>query len=367
MQQTQEAIAFAERQLAELTHGISRREQDAVIVVDKADANAGTVRLNYLVNAATWRPMYKLRAGANGKDQDPVTLEYLAEIVQQSGEDWSNADVVLSTAEPMLNAAPPELLALDVTVSGGRFASNPATRPAAYRDNIFSSQQLRKQAQVELNSNRGEAGWQFNNDAAALEQTNELLAGDVQPGDKHREGPSVTYHLKASLTVPARNDQQLIEVARIELKPDYYAKAVPVLTPHVYRLAVLTNNSEYVLLPGEATMYVGTDFVGRMNLPLVAIGEQFTVGFGVDPQLQVSRDRSTKSAQRPRRQPGAHLRLPDPVQQLQTGRSGCRCGTACPGRRRRRSAVSLEERSQAQQPTRPMPATTARRTCSAGT
>ena len=36
-------------------------------------------------------------------------------------------------------------------------------------------------------------------------------------------------------------------------------------------------------------MYVGSDFVGRMNLPLVAIGEKYTVGFGVDPQLQVSR------------------------------------------------------------------------------
>ena len=36
-------------------------------------------------------------------------------------------------------------------------------------------------------------------------------------------------------------------------------------------------------------MYVGSDFVGRMNLPLVAIGERYTVGFGVDPQLQVSR------------------------------------------------------------------------------
>src|SRR5262249_24325920 len=66
-------------------------------------------------------------------------------------------------------------------------------------------------------------------------------------------------------------------------------KAVPVLNRHVYRQANLTNKSEFVLLPGEATMYQGTDFVGRMSLPLVAIGEQFTVGFGVDPQLQIQR------------------------------------------------------------------------------
>jgi uncharacterized protein (TIGR02231 family) len=157
-------------------------------------------------------------------------------------------------------------------------------------------------------SNNAVVGGAIINEAAALEQTEELFAkakderDDKKPGDDtnrpaappetatvQREGPSVTYHLTARLTVPSRNDQQLIEVARIELKPEYYAKAVPVLTPHVYRLADLVNDSRYVLLPGEATMYVGSDFVGRMNLPLVAIGERLSVGFGVDPQLQVAR------------------------------------------------------------------------------
>ena len=51
------------------------------------------------------------------------------------------------------------------------------------------------------------------------------------------------------------------------MNPTFYYKAVPVLTPHVFRLASLTNDTKYVLLPGEATMYEGKDFVGRMNLP----------------------------------------------------------------------------------------------------
>jgi hypothetical protein len=104
-----------------------------------------------------------------------------------------------------------------------------------------------------------------------------------------REGPTVTYHLATKLTVPSRNDEQVLEVTRIDMKPDYYYKTVPILSPHVYRLADLVNKSEYVLLPGDATMYIGSDFVGQMNMPLVAIGEKFTAGFGVDPQLQVLR------------------------------------------------------------------------------
>ena len=331
------ATEFANRELTELTSGSSRTERDAVIVVDKGEP-AGKVRLNYLVTAATWRPQYRFRAG---KEKDPVLLEYLAAIEQQTGEDWTAVDMTLSTAQPQLNATPPDLLALDITVVGreaisanpaqpGQQVSQSAQSPAVpgmmgrgmagmggmmtadaanrmyYRD---QSRELRKKAQEELIGNRAEAGKAFLNEAAAVEQAQELLArkdekevdADANKPDAPlaataaHEGPSVTYHLRSVLTVPSRNDQQLIEVARIETKPEYYYKAVPVLTTHVYRLADLANKSEYVLLPGEATMYVGTDFVGRMNLPLVAIGEQYTVGFGVDPQLQVSRTLVKKS------------------------------------------------------------------------
>ena len=104
-----------------------------------------------------------------------------------------------------------------------------------------------------------------------------------------RESPSVTFTVAGALDLPSRHEPQLLEVARVDLAADFYAKAVPILTPRVYRMARLTNKSEYIVLPGEATVYVGRDFVGRMRLPLVAAGEPFIAGFGVDPQVQVSR------------------------------------------------------------------------------
>jgi uncharacterized protein (TIGR02231 family) len=91
------------------------------------------------------------------------------------------------------------------------------------------------------------------------------------------------------LTVPSRGDEQVIEVVKLNLAPKFYYKTVPVLNARVYRIADLVNKSEHILLPGEATMYQGADFVGRMPMPLVAVGEEFTAGFGVDTQLQVQR------------------------------------------------------------------------------
>jgi uncharacterized protein (TIGR02231 family) len=140
------------------------------------------------------------------------------------------------------------------------------------------------------------------NRSAASDQAEELRVTDGQSAgasSPERDSPSVAFSIAGRLDVPSRQDPQLLEVARIDLPADYYAKAIPVLTPRVYRLAKLTNKSELVLLPGEATIYVGGDFVGRMRLPLVAAGEPFVAGFGVDPQLQVSRRlvRKTRSVQ----------------------------------------------------------------------
>jgi uncharacterized protein (TIGR02231 family) len=295
VQANQEKADFAQRKLAELSSGIVRTERDAVIVIEKAKGATGKVRLNYLVEAVSWRPQYKLRAGKLAKE--PVQLEYQAAVTQQTGEDWSNVKLVLSTAQPTLNAAPPELQTLQVSVVPR--ASAPAARRPGTMELEEQVKDLRAKAQKQFNENKGASGTGLVNTAAALDQSWELFNPDAAMKRgcllAVTEGPTVTYHLTTKLSVPSRVDEQVLEVARIDFAPDYYYKAVPILSSHVYRQADLTNKSEHVLLPGEATMYIGTDFVGQMSLPLVAIGEQFTAGFGVDPQLQVQRQMVDKA------------------------------------------------------------------------
>jgi len=290
VQTNTDALAFAQRQLAELAVGTNRTEREAVIVIDKAAAAKGTIKLNYLVNAATWRPVYKLRADG---EKDPIQVEYLAAIEQQSGEDWSGVDLVLSTAQPMLNAVPPELAALDIAVTSDANAGNQSLSKSQIYTNARGLRAQAGQAQFQLDAPAAA----LLNGAAAAEQWADLLSkeADTADGGGDNAGPSVAYHLQTKLTLPTRNDQQLVEVARIDLAGSYFYKTVPVLAPHVYRLATLVNQSKYVLLPGKATMYLGSDFVGRMNLPLVAIGEQFVVGLGVDPQFQVERKLVSKN------------------------------------------------------------------------
>jgi uncharacterized protein (TIGR02231 family) len=206
---------------------------------------------------------------------------------------------VLSNAQPMLNAAPPELVALKVDV---RSAHEAADQKAPFA-NLEQQQRAlaeRQQGQQAFNREDMKGGNFAYNSAAARVQQMELIASDDAAASAPASaGATVSYHLSTRHTIPSRNDQQFVEIARVELAPDFYYKTIPVLTPHVYRLATFTNTTEMVLLPGRATMYLGGDFVGHTALPLAAIGEQFTVGFGVDAQVQVTRQlvRRTQNVQ----------------------------------------------------------------------
>ena len=335
-----EVLAFDQKVLQEKSGGVSRVERDAVVTVEKLKPGAATVRLNYLVGGATWRPQYKFRAGT--KEKAPVSVEYLAGVRQQTGEDWVSAEITLSTAQPLLNAAPPDLKSLEVAVAGpggapgkggvvfnsnmaqqfggvggqiggigggaggvggGGFGGGPpgAGGPAggmpnasAYAEGLTDqAKQLSQQARDNFNSRNSAVGNELANQAAAVDAYRDLVAekadlARVVP-EGPANGPSVTYRLESKFSVPSRPDEQVLEIARPELAASFYYKAVPVLTANVYRIADLVNDTKFVLLAGEATMYLGSDFVGQTTIPEVAVGKPFTVGFGVDPQLQATR------------------------------------------------------------------------------
>src|SRR5262249_22795096 len=163
-------------------------------------------------------------------------------------------------AQPMLNATPPDLHALAVAVVprgaapqgvtlsglGANLGGVPLTQPAmagqpgAYggrasakvpagrlavahpagqgaRDELRKAvTELRRQAQLTANEKKDKDASELANYAAVLEQACDLAIdqqkarGQGKRGGQN-EGPSVTYHLTARLSVPSRTDEQVIE------------------------------------------------------------------------------------------------------------------------------------------------------------
>jgi hypothetical protein len=79
---------------------------EIVVEVDVEKATNANFEFNYISPRATWKPYYDMRSEGIGK---PVKLEAKANVSQNTGIEWKNVDMVLSTNDPYQNAQEPTL------------------------------------------------------------------------------------------------------------------------------------------------------------------------------------------------------------------------------------------------------------------
>ncbi len=293
------------RQREVLTSGSARSQREAVVFAGVPEAG-GELRLRYLVEHATWEPSYNIRADA---DRSGARVEYYAAIQQMSGEDWSDVSMTLSTASPTLTAKAPALTSLSIGLAPPQRAD--VSAPPDSGDYLQSRRELaqqQRQVESERAQHKGrssqprsaaasvpgdeELDVMLNRVAGQLQVLDLVAAGRVREGAARAtaEGYSVVYAVAARTTLPSRADQQLIQIAALPMRGEFYKVAAPVLTSYVYEEANLVNDSMLVLLEGPVTTYVDGQFVGQSSIPNVAAGETFAVGFGIDSSLRAARE-----------------------------------------------------------------------------
>jgi len=293
-------IALVTRQREEITRVGAKAVHEAVLFLEKRGAQPEAVRISYMVSGCGWEPSYNFRAdSATGK----VRVEYYAMISQMSGEDWDGVNLTLSTASPALSAAGPGLAPFRVAL-GGRAQPGQKGQKGQAKQEIVSqlrsitarqqSAQFQNSVAVDLRSNIASA-WGINdaaNDLQLLELTCAPSALDTLRTElpDAGEGPSISYRFDGKHSLTSRSDQQMVRILQVEFETRFYYVATPVLSSYVFREAELKNTSEEDLLAGPVSVYLDRRFVGRSEIPSVARGQTFVVGFGADPQLRASRE-----------------------------------------------------------------------------
>ncbi|MDQ8005943.1 MAG: mucoidy inhibitor MuiA family protein [Pedobacter sp.] len=101
-----EEINKLNRQAAEVDGKPIGNSNDVVVKVSAKSATRGKFTLTYLVKNASWYPSYDIRA----KDvASPIQLVYKANVSQNSGEEWKNVKLILSSGNPSNNNEKPIL------------------------------------------------------------------------------------------------------------------------------------------------------------------------------------------------------------------------------------------------------------------
>jgi uncharacterized protein (TIGR02231 family) len=230
-------------------------------VIGSGDGGA-SVAIEYVVGTAGWQPLYDLRAS---RDARTVDLAYRAKVWQASGEDWSDVALALSTARPELGAQGPEPRPKWIGLYD----------PGADRDGLLSFDS--KMAPAENATMR-----ELVDDKAVANAPRPFAAVDDQ-------GLSVRFRLARRESIESRNQPTLVLVGETELRstPEYVC--VPELDAHVWLRGRAKNTSEWTMLPGEASVYCGSDFLGKATLAAVERGQEFTLHLGADAALEVER------------------------------------------------------------------------------
>lgn len=227
------------------------RLQSFVLVSLKAEQQESLeIELEYVTAGAAWRPYHQ--AALTG-EQALVSCQGC--VWQNTGEDWTEVELRLSTRRPSLGTEPPPLQP-DWLFAGPRSTTRTV--------------EVREQKEAALSDFQLPAG-------------PPSLPGVDDGGEVRR--------LEASRPVTVPGDGQAVRVPLFEFESEVQLQRVlyPELSTAVILKGNLSNEASLPLLAGPVDLIRDGAFIGRSQLGYVAAGEKFELGWGADTRVSVHR------------------------------------------------------------------------------
>jgi len=283
-EELQNKINTVQNQLNELRGAGGKAFKTVTVRVAAAQAGSLDVSLSYTVPGASWVPSYDARLVSAERT---VQLDYFGLVRQNTGEDWKDVALTLSTARPSLGGAAPVLSVwqLDIykedTVVLSPFSvskdKNRGYAAKAARENAPAAVNMQT-----LTSNVGDM-------AAAEGKEADFAMATVEAG-----ATSASFKIAVSSSIPSDNSPQKVPVTSASLKavPEYLT--VPKRQAAAFLTSKVVNSSDFPLLAGAMNVFLDGTFVATSGLRTVMSGEKFDLALGVDDGIAIKHKRVNK-------------------------------------------------------------------------
>ncbi|PCJ06465.1 MAG: hypothetical protein COB16_13410 [Rhodobacteraceae bacterium] len=229
------------------------------VEMEADEAGNGQIILNYLdEEGSSWSPVYDFKLVTG--DSPILIIERGVFLQQETGENWENVILSLSTLEPI-----------------GR---------VELRSLYTSRRRIAEPEPVDLSFDDSMAG---NYSEPVVEPP--VIMGAAGMRGARSDGPGVTYSFAEPLSIASGADLLRLELDVLTEPVKLMARAVPLRNKTAFRIASFTNTSGEELLQSDfAARYVDGELVGAESFEGISAGEEGEIGFGPIKGLQIRRD-----------------------------------------------------------------------------
>ncbi|MFY8186871.1 MAG: mucoidy inhibitor MuiA family protein [Flavobacterium sp.] len=323
---------------------------EITLKLDVPKAQTLTLQLKYNVSSASWVPTYEIKANSS---QNKIQFQYKANVIQQTGDDWTNAKITLSTGDPSINAIKPtpDPHYLNFVSNGYQptfakptqnFKYNPMVRTVTgvitengsplpgvtvllrgtntgtqtdfdgrYQIKINGGQELEFQyigmkpqvlpiyssqmnVAMEPNSQMLEEVMVMGYSGRRIDKAVETVSADeIQysgTGEIKEQNPTaVIFKINKPYTIVSSHEPTIIAIDLFELPAVFEHYAVPIMNENVFLTAKIKDWQQYDFLAGEATIYLEGSYAGKTFIDPFQTEEEMVISLGVDPNVVVER------------------------------------------------------------------------------
>lgn len=292
-------------QMHELNAG-QQPTSEIYLVVEAPQATTTEISLRYLVADAGWMPLYDLYAGDISQ---PIELRYRGLAYNNTGVDWKEVKLSLSTADPMQSATQPQLLVWDVnsrrqaesyssqniTVQNNdvQYQLNPFQKQEPYKTQTVTYSETEIVVDVSfirqiLGSDYKE-NIDYETDLYRRYQSERKPKADAQFTTIELPELNAVFEIDRPYTIPSDKKPYSIDISTSKLQAKYQYLAVPKLDRDAFLMAAVMGWEDLDLVSGPVNIYNEQRYLGQSFIDIRNISDTLFVSLGRDPSIVVTR------------------------------------------------------------------------------
>ncbi|MBC7390794.1 MAG: DUF4139 domain-containing protein [Opitutaceae bacterium] len=261
-------------QITEVNQGANTPSGEIRVSVTSKTAVQASLSCDFLVYNAGWEPLYDIRAK---NTSSPVQVNFKAKVFQNSGMEWKNVKLTLSTTNP--------------TISGNKPILNPwyldiYQRPVYRSSNSqgWGGSDGKKMKLAESEMDRPQLTMEESQFASEQASSSADYTAVAQTA------LSVEYEISIPYTIPSSGKQEVVDIQNYTVNAFYQYGCVPKLDTDAFLMAGLTGWEKLSLLPGNSNIYFESSYVGQAYIDPQNTSDTLFISLGRDKKIVVKRE-----------------------------------------------------------------------------